>query len=205
MKQLLIDVDQLKVLAASSTSDDPWTRRRPAANAEPRDVRGGVAPPADEPSPGETSLGGPRARRFPLLMPGPLGCIAFKDKSMFDKLIMLAASYKYNGTKGGMAWKSRVERYFVTQAPCLRELLEWAEAEDNEAISEAKFMQAVSNRLTEGQAMNLNAQIWGFLSGCLEGSAEVMFKRAAWLNGIDAWCRVVRQLDHGRAIRLEML
>ena len=138
-------------------------------------------------------------------MPGPLGCIAFKDNTMFDNRLMLDASYKYNGTKGGMAWKSRVERYFVTQAPCLRELLEWAEAEDSEAISEAKFMQAVSNRLTEEQAMNLNAQIWGFLSGCLEGSAEVMFKRAAWLNGIDAWRRVVRQVDHGRAIRLEML
>ena len=116
MKQLLIDFDQLKILAASSASDDPWIRRRPAANAEPRDVRGGIGLPADEPA-GETSLGGPRARRFPLLMPGPLGCIAFKDKTMFDNRLMPDASYKYNGTKGGMAWKSRVERYFVTQAP----------------------------------------------------------------------------------------
>ena len=126
MKQLLIDVDQLKILAARSASDDPWTRRRLAANAEPRDVRGGVAPHADEPSLGETSLGGPRARRFPLLMPGPLGCIAFKDKTMFDNRLMLDASYKYNGIKGGMAWKCKVDRYFVTQAPCLRELLAWA-------------------------------------------------------------------------------
>ena len=36
-------------------------------------------------------------------MPGPLGCIAFKDKSMFDNRLMLDASYKYNGIKGGMA------------------------------------------------------------------------------------------------------
>ena len=92
-------------------------------------------------------------------MLGSLGCIAFKDKTMFDSRLMLDASYKYNGIKGGMAWKSKVERYFVTQAPCLRKLLEWAEAEDNEAISEAKFLQAVSNRLSEEQAMNLNAQI----------------------------------------------
>ena len=139
------------------------------------------------------------------MMPGPLGCIAFKDKTMFDSRLMLDASYKYNGIKGGMAWKSKVERYFVTQAPCLRELLEWAEAEDNEAISEAKFLQAVSSRLSKEQAENLNAQIWGFLSGCLEGSAEVMFKRTDWLNGIDAWRRIVRQVDHGRAIRLETL
>jgi len=32
-----------------------------------------------------------------------------------------------------------------------------------------------------------------------------MFRRAEWLNGIDAWRRVVRQIDHGRAIRLETL
>ena len=32
-----------------------------------------------------------------------------------------------------------------------------------------------------------------------------MFKRTDWLNGIDAWRRIVRQVDHGRAIRLETL
>ena len=66
-------------------------------------------------------------------------------------------------------------------------------------------MQAVSSRLSKEQAENLNAQIWVFLSGCFEGSAEVMFKRTDWLNGIDAWRRNVRQVDHGRAIRLATL
>ena len=32
-----------------------------------------------------------------------------------------------------------------------------------------------------------------------------MFKRTDWLSGIDAWRRVVRQVDHGRPIRLEMV
>ena len=32
-----------------------------------------------------------------------------------------------------------------------------------------------------------------------------MFRRAECLNGIDAWRRLVRQVDHGRGIRLEML
>ena len=35
------------------------------------------------------------------MMPGPLGCIAFEDKTMFDIRLMLDASYKYNGIKGG--------------------------------------------------------------------------------------------------------
>ena len=32
-----------------------------------------------------------------------------------------------------------------------------------------------------------------------------MFRQAECLNGIDAWRRLVRQVDHGRGIRLEML
>ena len=43
------------------------------------------------------------------------------------------------------------------KAPVLRELLEWAEAQDAEAISEAKVIDAASNRLTEEQTMAVNA------------------------------------------------
>ena len=45
-------------------------------------------------------------------------------------------------------------------------------------ISEAKVIEAASNRLTEEQAMAVNAQIWGCLSGCLHGTAGTMFRRA---------------------------
>ena len=64
------------------------------------------------------------------------------------------------------------------KAPVLRELLEWAEAQDAEVISEAKVIEAASNRLTEEQVMAVNAQIWGFLSRCLHGTADTMFRRA---------------------------
>ena len=142
---------------------------------------------------------------MPLRMPGPLGAISYKDRPMFDDKVMMHPDYAYNGSKGGSTWKSKVERYIITKAPCLREVLEWAESEDNEEIDESKFTRAVATRLTEEQALSVSSQIWGFLSGCLTGAAEVMFRRAEWLNGIDAWRRVVRQIDHGRAIRLETL
>ena len=61
-------------------------------------------------------------------MPGLLGAISFKDRSLFDDKFMLASEYQWDGMKGGAAWKSRVERYFITTLPVLRELLEWAEA-----------------------------------------------------------------------------
>ena len=75
---------------------------------------------------------------------------------MFDDKMTSQAKFCFNDIKGGMAGKSKVEPYFVTQAPFLRELLERADAEDNQTISEAKFLKTVLNRLSEEQAMNLN-------------------------------------------------
>ena len=202
MNELMQDVAVLKATAASFASDDPWARaQRLAASSERRDVRGGMAPPADEPRPGETS----RGRTFPLAMAGPLLAIAYKDRNIFDDKIMLHSDFRYDGNKGGAAWKSRVERYFISKAPALRELLEWAESMDQEVITEALMVQAVSRRLDDEQALKVNAQLWGFLSGCFAGTAETMFKRAEVLNGVDAWRRIVRHVDHGKAIYLETL
>ena len=66
-------------------------------------------------------------------------------------------------------------------------------------------VEAASGRFNKEQTLSVNLQIWGFLSGCLTGTADVMFRRAAWLNGIDAWRIMARQVDHGPAIRLETL
>ena len=57
-------------------------------------------------------------------MLGPLEAIAFKDRGMFDDKLMLNEEYRYNSVKGGAAWKSKFERYFVSKATVLRELLE---------------------------------------------------------------------------------
>ena len=182
----------------SYDSSDPWTRPRlPAAST--------AAPPAEEPVRVPNSGAARSERQWPLKMNGLLGAITFKDRTLFDDKVMLTSDYQWDGVKGGAAWKSRVERYFITKAPVLRELLEWAEAQDAEAITEDQVVEATSNRLSSEQAMAVNSQIWGFLSGCLRGTAETMFRRAECLNGIDAWRRLVRQVDHGRGIRLEML
>ena len=117
----MADVAILKSSAASFASNDPWARSKRQAGEAGLEQHGITLPAQtlEVPTPS-------RPRQFPLRMLGPLGCIAFKDKTMFDSRLMLDASYKYNGIKGGMAWKCKVDRYFVTQAPCLRELLAWA-------------------------------------------------------------------------------
>ena len=58
----------------------------------------------------------------------PISKPTFKDKTLFDDKVLLTPEYQWDGVKGGAAWKSRVERYFITKAPVLRELLECAEA-----------------------------------------------------------------------------
>ena len=141
-------MEKLKTLV--SDGNDPWARGIRRDVAAPGDERG----THHQPSPVARSQ--TSQRPFPLRMPGLLLGINYKDRSLFDDKVMMNPAYSYDGVKGGMAWKSLVERYFITKAPCLRELLEWAEGEDNEPISEAKMIEAVSLRLSEEQAMSVN-------------------------------------------------
>jgi hypothetical protein len=124
----------------------------------------------------------------------PLGLLGSgrRDKSIYDDKMMTQPEYRFDGTKGGANWKLEIGRYFVTKAPVALEILKWSESHNLELITEAKFLEATAGYLTEAQCQCFNHEIWGFLSGCLSGQAEVHFKRATMLNGVDAWRRVVR-------------
>ncbi len=119
--------------------------------------------------------------------------------------MVLQESFQFNGVKGGIAWKEKIGRYMISRAPVLKEILEWAESTELETITPELFRQAVGTALTHEQILNTNAAMWGLLSGAVSGSAETMFNRADVLNGLDAWRRLSRYVDHGRAIRLETL
>ena len=170
------------------------------------DPNGGSVPSgtARDPGPGPAS---PASRKLdlPLNLTAPLGAIGFKDRAIFDDKVANSAEYKFNGTKDGVAWKIKMERYFITRAPVLQKILEFAELEDMNVISVDRFRQAVGHHLTEEQLLNVNVSLWGFLGQCLTGSAETLFDGAETLNGIDAWRRIIRHIDHGREIHLEVL
>ena len=89
------------------------------------------------------------------------------------------------------------------------EIFKWAEKMDLTPIANETFSYAVSSRLTEEQGANLNTQLWGFLQAIVSGSAQTMFQRAdesiGEMNGIDAWRRLIRHIDHGRDLRLDDL
>ena len=117
---MMRDVAGLKARPVYDSSD-PWTRSKlPAASP--------AAPRAEEPTRASNSGAATNERQWPLKMPGLLGAITYKDRTLFDDKVMLTPDYQWDGVKGGAAWKSSVEKYFITKAPVLRELLEWAEA-----------------------------------------------------------------------------
>ncbi len=68
---------------------------------------------------------------LPLKLQGPLGAIGYKDKALFDDKLSSQDEYRFNGSKGGWNWKGKMERYFISKAPVLRELLEWVEKDEH--------------------------------------------------------------------------
>jgi len=145
------------------------------------------------------------SQSLPLKLKGPLGAINFKDRGIFDEKLATQAEYKFDGVRGGVAWKGKTERHFISRAPIIKDVLKWAEECELEVITVEKFLQAVGGKLDEDQVLSVNAALWGFLSAAVSGTAETMFRNADTLNGLDAWRRLSRFVNHGKAIRLETL
>ena len=53
---------------------------------------------------------------FPVLLPGALGSVGYKDRPMFDDKLTTEAEFKFDGVNHGSAWKTKVERYMVYKA-----------------------------------------------------------------------------------------
>ena len=58
--------------------------------------------------------------------------------NLFDDKLTLSAEYRYDGVKDGPSWKIKLENYFMGKAAVMREILTWAEAE-NDTITEDKL------------------------------------------------------------------
>ena len=116
----------------------------------------------------------------PLTMRGPLLALGHKDKSLFDVKLTQQEEYRFNGTKGGMAYTKKVENYFISQAPIIRELLKWAEHEDLNTINHERCVEAVGGALTHDQVYMINGGVW-----------------ANDLGGLDAWRRVTSYITNG--------
>ena len=152
-----------------------------------------------------TATGQRPAARTALQNIGALGGLERSDGRLFEDKMTALEEFRFDGQKGGDRWKGRLERYFISKAPCLKVILKWVEEQDADEITERMLELAAGHALDERQREVLNTAIWGFLSNCIFGEAETIFKRAESLHGLDAWRRIVRHIDHGRSIRLGAL
>ena len=193
VEQLTVRVRALEQIPRTAAQREPFL---PSMRTAPD------SPPGMQPQGLEThDINGPMKLTLPL---GQLGNER-RDKSIYDDKMMTQPEYRFDGTKDGAKWKSKVERYFITKVPVAMEILKWAEAHNLDKITESKFMTAAHPHLSDEQCQTFNREIWGFLSGCLSGQAETHFKRADMLNGLDAWRRVVRIIEDTLPMRFEQL
>ncbi len=202
---LMAEMAEVKVFLGDLHGDG-HERRIPGMRLPAQAPAGPAMPGArpHDPSPTERTLWA-----LPLKL-GPMGTLS--SGKLFDDRVTGQDGFRFTGAKGGEAWKGKVERYLISKIPALHVLMGWAERYEG-VIEEAKLHEAVQDQLTvyrhDGSAEDmlevLNGGVWGFLSNCLSGEAETMFKQAKTLHGIDAWRRVVRFIDHGKSIRLETL
>ena len=89
-----------------------------------------------------------------------LGSQLQQGKSFFDDKLTTSEEYRFNGVKGGLAWKGKTERHFISRCQVLKGILEWAEQEELETISPQRFIEAVGSALTREQVHLINAAIW---------------------------------------------
>ena len=141
---------------------------------------------------------------------GPLGTLS--SGRIFDDRVATQPDFAFKGIKQGYAWKTKAVNYMMSKVPAMKQILHWAEREEN-VITPERLQHAVGSGLCvydrDGSATDhtksLDSAVWGFLSNCISAEAEVMFKQAEVCEGIDAWRRIIRLLDNGRSIRIEQL
>ena len=136
---------------------------------------------------------------------GPLANVEKLDKGIYDDKLTTNTDYMSDGVKDGAFWKSKLERYFISKLPAMMEILKWADARNVKPITGEDFFNVSQHKLSITQCQTISAAVWRFLSGCLSGQAELMFKRSPMLNGLGAWRRIVRMIDSSLPLKLEQL
>ena len=141
---------------------------------------------------------------------GPNGTV--NSGRIFDDRVATQPEFAFKSIKQGYAWKTKALNYMISKVPAMKQIMHWAEREEN-VITPERLQQAIGDGLCiydrDGNVVDhtksLDSAVWGFLSNCTSGEAEVMFRQAEVCEGIDAWRRIIRLLDNGRSIRFEQL
>ncbi len=146
-------IDKVGALEARSAGGHPAEPGRGLDPWHSGPHRGGAQPPPTGPAANAPP------QSLPLKLKGPLGAINVKDRGIFDEKLATQAEYKFDGMRGGVAWKGKTERHFVSRAPIIKDVLKWAEECELEVITVEKFLQAAGDKLDEEQVLSVNAAL----------------------------------------------
>ena len=97
---------------------------------------------------------------------------------LFDDKLTAQDEFKFDGTKGGDRWKGKLERYYMSKSPAMKNILEWSERCETglaEGLTEDMVSEAIGNGMTGTEREFMNASLWGFLSNCVSGDTAPSF------------------------------
>ena len=158
---------------------------------------------------GSIGSGHRRKRNPPQPLPlkiGAIGQLHDANAKLFDDRQASQPGFQFDGSRGGVAWKCKLENYFIAKCPALMEILSWAEKFEGESIDSALLSRATQGTDMDNARMeNANASIWGFLGNCVSAEAHTIFLTSPKLQGIDVWRKIIRFIDHGKDIKLESM
>jgi hypothetical protein len=84
--------------------------------------------------------------------------------SIFNEKLAEGSEFKFDGIKGGAAWKLRVSQHLIGRVPAMIEILKWSEKHDQTKVADESFDPATMAILVERQRGELQSQLWSFLA-----------------------------------------
>lgn len=129
-------------------------------------------------------------------------------KKIFHDSLALQADYRYNGRSDGDKWRGKTRRMIISAIPAAYDILPWAERLEQvpkNGISDQMVVDEFSGLITKENVVAISAALWGFLNNCVTEDAEQEFKRAGMMSGIEAWRRLSKTIDNGKAVKLERI
>ena len=108
---------------------------------------------------------------------------------VFDLKLCEDKSNQYDGIHGGPTWFRNTRKYIMGQEVDCMQLLPWAEAHGENAITSAE-MQWLSQQNPLGCRSDptiISAHIWSYLNKCFKVNAETLFEKVEMRNGLEAW------------------
>ena len=98
---------------------------------------------------------------------GPLGTLG--SGRIFDDRVATQPDFAFKGIKQGYAWKTKAVNYMISKVPAMKQILHWAEREEN-AITPERLQHAIGVGLCvydrDGNATDhtksLDSAVWGF-------------------------------------------